>query len=66
MRLVVNGQELQISDVRTIEDLLRRLEIDAKFRAVAVNREVVGRGHYSQKTLQDGDRVEIVRPVSGG
>lgn len=66
MRLIVNGEDHEFSDIGSVEDLLRRLEIDAKYRAVAVNRQVVSRTDYGEHFLKDGDRIEIVRPVSGG
>ncbi|MBI2195271.1 MAG: sulfur carrier protein ThiS [Planctomycetes bacterium] len=66
MHLIVNGKDLQPADVQTVEDLLRHLRVDAKFRAVAINRKVVDRNLFGQTLLCDGDRVEIVRPVSGG
>ena len=66
MRLVVNGEEMDLAGVQTVSELLEHLEIDPRYRAVAVNRAVVPRAEFGQRELQDGDRVEIVRPVSGG
>jgi len=66
MRLVVNGEEMNIAGGQTVSELLEHLEIDPRYRAVAVNRVVVPRAEFGQRELQDDDRVEIVRPVSGG
>jgi sulfur carrier protein len=42
------------------------LGVKREFTAVALNREVTPRSAYAATMLQDGDRVEIVRPMGGG
>jgi sulfur carrier protein len=34
--------------------------------AVAKNDRVVKRGAFAQETVQEGDRIEIIRAVAGG
>lgn len=34
--------------------------------AVAINSEFVPRSTYSERKLQDGDQIDIVKPVGGG
>jgi sulfur carrier protein len=52
----------------TVTDLLRDEGVDpaAKFIAVAVNGAVVLRADWPSTPVAAGDRVEIVKPVSGG
>jgi sulfur carrier protein len=66
MVVTVNGQSMELPDGLTIEDLLVRLEVRREYMAVALNREVTPKAHYSAAVLRDGDRVEIVRPMGGG
>jgi sulfur carrier protein len=66
MRVLVNGQSVDLREGVTVEDLLRELGIRAEFTAVALNREVTARSRYATTHLQEGDRVEIVRPMAGG
>ncbi len=66
MRIVVNGQPMEVPEGLTIEDLLGELRIRRDFTAVALNREVAGRSSYRTTVLREGDRLEIVHPMAGG
>ena len=66
MRIVVNGQPLEVRDGTTLEQLLGELRVRRQFTAVALNREVAARSAYATTVLSEGDRVEIVRPMAGG
>jgi sulfur carrier protein len=66
MRVMVNGQPVDLREGITVEDLLRELGIRREFTAVALNREVTARASYATTRLREGDRVEIVRPMAGG
>ena len=68
MNLIVNGKEVEAEPGITVEGLLAAsLQTDARDGiAVAVNGEVVPKGSWSQRSLQEGDSVEIIRAVQGG
>jgi len=70
LKLIVNGETMELSQVRTVSDLLRALRFDtgdgSSRVAVAVNLEVVSRGRHAEHALQEGDRVEIIHAVGGG
>jgi sulfur carrier protein len=66
MRILVNGRSMEMVDGATVEDLLRQLGVRREYTAVALNREVTARSRYATTILQDGDRVEIVHPMTGG
>jgi sulfur carrier protein len=66
MRVLVNGQPVDLREGITLEDLLRELGVRREFTAVALNREVTARSRYATTQLQEGDRIEIVRPMAGG
>ena len=66
MRIMVNGQPMDVADGVTVEALLRQLDVNRTFTAVAVNREITPKSAYASTTLSPGDRVEIVRPMGGG
>jgi thiamine biosynthesis protein ThiS len=65
MSLTVNGQEAQLPDPPTLENLLAILHLRRPY-AVARNEEVVQRSKYQQCNLMDGDRIEIVHPSARG
>lgn len=68
MKLNINGQPEEMDEVRTMADLLRRIEIDPELPgfAVARNGQVVPRGELARTTVAEGDRIEVVRAVQGG
>jgi len=66
MRLVVNGDELEVADGATVLGLLEQLGLGPKWVVVERNREPVERRDIPTTTLADGDRIELVRAVAGG
>ncbi len=66
MRLIVNGEDLEISHVETIQELLDELRVEPCRVAVEVNLSVIKRADYVAYRLNDGDKVEIVSFVGGG
>ncbi len=66
MRLIVNGEELDISYVETLQELLQGLKIDPRRVVVEINLSIVRKADYPTFRLNDGDKVEIVNFVGGG
>lgn len=66
MKLKVNGEEMETEAAISLRQLLERLGVPVDGVAVAVNQEVVPRGHQPQKFLVEGDRIEVIRAVGGG
>ena len=66
MRIVVNGQGVEVSDGLSLEALLAELGVPRQYTAVAVNRDITPKSAYASTRLAEGDRVEIVRPMGGG
>ena len=66
MRLTVNGTERELEGPLTVKGLLEALDIDQRYGAVEVNREVVPRSEHGEHRIEDGDEVEIIRFVGGG
>jgi sulfur carrier protein len=50
----------------TIADLVRQMQLEGKRIAVEHNGVIVPRTRYSETTINDGDKVEIVGAVGGG
>lgn len=66
MKLIVNGDAMEVDDGVTVAALVKTLGLDTGPVAVERNREVVPRAEHATTTLADGDRVEIVHFVGGG
>ena len=66
MRVVANGDPVELADGSTVDDLLVALELGGKWVVVERNREPVARADLATTVLADGDRIELVRAVAGG
>lgn len=62
----VNGEERQLEDGTTVEDLLTLLEVKRSFLAVEKNETIVPRTSYKETLLAEGDKIEVVSLVGGG
>ena len=65
MRLMVNGNALELETAPTIRDLAVHLGIDGPI-AVEVNRVIITRTKHAEHRLSEDDQVEIVQFVGGG
>jgi sulfur carrier protein len=66
VKVVVNGDELELDADVTVAELVAR-ELDTpKGVAVAVNAEVVPRSTWPTHALHEGDRVEVLTAAQGG
>lgn len=65
MKVIINKQEHELPAGATLADAVRAVEARPPF-AAAVNTQFVPKTQYAQHALKDGDRVEIISPVTGG
>ena len=66
MHVLVNGEKKEFADGLSLEQLVNELMLPGVRIAIEVNGTVVRRGDWTEATLNDGDRVEIVHFVGGG
>lgn len=66
MKILLNGENRQISDHCSVLDLLQELHLAEKRLAVELNGEIVPRSAYEDTALKDGDKIEIVHAIGGG
>ncbi len=66
MRVRVNDAEFELPDGATVSGLLERLQLAGSRVAVEVNQGIVRRAEHAARTLNEGDRVEVVTLVGGG
>lgn len=66
MQIQLNGESRIISTETTLLSLLESLGIDPKRVAVELNMDILPKSEYAEKTIADGDRIEIVHFVGGG
>jgi sulfur carrier protein len=65
MKILLNGAEMVIPEMATIDHLLDLLEFKGRF-AVEINGEIIARSQYAHHRLAADDRVEVVRAIGGG
>ena len=64
--ITVNGRAQEADPGETVESLLDRLGLAARYALVERNGEPVERGRYGEVALEDGDTLVVARPVAGG
>ena len=64
--LTVNGKSRDLDGPTPLLELLRSSGVNLQFVAVCYNGEVLDREKFPQIVLNEGDQVEVVRPVGGG
>lgn len=65
VEIIVNG-EPHVTEIMTVQEFLRSLEIDPVRVAVELNLDILPKSEYTTTTLRQGDKVEIVHFVGGG
>lgn len=66
MNIIINGQEKDIKDGITLEELLRELGLDGKVMAAAVNMDIVKQDIWDKHILKEDDKLELLDFVGGG
>ena len=65
MQVLINNQSHQLPDNATLADAVQAIAASGPF-AAAVNLQFVPRARYARTALAEGDRIEIIAPVTGG
>lgn len=67
MELVVNGNSVNIDgDELSITDFIKTLPIGDQPVLVELNGEAVLTREFDERTVRDGDKLEVIRMVAGG
>jgi thiamine biosynthesis protein ThiS len=66
IQIQVNGEPRGWREDGTVADLLRDLAISTERVAVELNLEILDRKDFGQRSLREGDRVEILGFIGGG
>ncbi|KZK94646.1 sulfur carrier protein ThiS [Pseudovibrio sp. Ad46] len=65
MKIIVNAEPRDVTN-ETLEDALTELEFISPAVATALNGRFVPREDYSETSLSEGDRLEVLAPMQGG
>lgn len=64
--ITINGKEHDLEKEMSISALLDSLGIQRQGTAVSINSKIVQRDLHDERTISDGDSVEIIRAIGGG
>lgn len=66
MKVTVNGDEIEIKDSASVEDLIIQLSLTKKRLAVEVNQNIISKSRHSETLLSANDTIEIIHAIGGG
>ena len=66
MNIVLNGADHELAPGATLAKLIDSLELKGRRVAIEVNGRVVPASEHDERTLEDGDRVELISAIGGG
>ncbi len=66
IQVTLNGRIVELAEPVSISNYLEGKGLIGRRIAVAHNGDVVSSDYFSEVVIDDGDTVEIVRPVGGG
>jgi sulfur carrier protein len=66
MRISLNGEAADARGAATLAELIARFELPPEAILVEHNGIALHRREWPEKSLREGDRIEIVRVVAGG
>lgn len=66
MQMQVNGEQRTVPDGLTVAGLLKELDIRPDRVAVELNLTILERSEFDRRSLQEGDRIEIISFIGGG
>jgi thiamine biosynthesis protein ThiS len=66
MQILLNGEEREIPEHCSLQNLLENLKLKPERLAIELNRKIVRRQYWPETFLRAGDRLEIVHFVGGG
>ena len=65
MKITLNQNATELPASATVADALAQMQAKPPF-AVAVNTVFVPKSQYASHVLSEGDKVEVISPVTGG
>ena len=62
----INGESKKIKAEKSIEMLLKELNLNKSNIAIEINREIVNKSYYNSYLIKENDKIEIVNFIGGG
>jgi thiamine biosynthesis protein ThiS len=66
MKISLNGESADAREAKTIAELIDRYQLPPQSILVEHNGLAVHRYEWAERSLSEGDRIELIRVVAGG
>jgi sulfur carrier protein len=66
IEIILNGEKTQMKDGMTLVQIIESLGFHAKWVVAELNGQALMKSEYPNTILKTGDKLELVRAVSGG
>jgi sulfur carrier protein len=66
VKISVNGERVDVREAKTVAQLIDRYQLPPQSILVEHNGLAVHRHEWAERSLAEGDRVELIRVVAGG
>ena len=66
MTIILNGESKDIESTTALLDLMKTYSLNPDATAVQLNDDILERESFASTTLNEGDRIELIRIVGGG
>jgi sulfur carrier protein len=64
--ILLNGERVDVREAKTIAELIDRYQLPPQSILVEYNGLAVHRHEWAERSLAEGDRVELIRIAAGG
>ena len=66
MNIIINGEDMNIEENKTLQNIILHLKIEEKVMASAVNMEIIKKDNWDNYILKENDKIELLQFVGGG
>lgn len=66
MQLLINGENLEFKEAKSIKEILKDLKIEDRIFAITLNSTLVKKEDYKSIFPNNGDRIEFLQFMGGG
>ncbi len=66
MKIELNNKPYEVKEHSTLATLAEELDLAKQGVAIAIDYQVIARAQWAETPLKEGDRLMVVRAVSGG
>ena len=66
MTISLNGERVDVPGVETVAELVDRYQFPPQSVLIEHNGSAVHRHKWAERSLSEGDRIELIRVVAGG